>query len=319
LTEIYRKLNNIKMTTRYNMFGPWLKQRFGTIVYKVNVDAGFTCPNRDGTLGERGCIYCNNDSFRPSRCKPDLPLREQIRNGMRYLAGRYQAKRFLVYFQPFTNTYAPVEELEALYREALSFPEVIWLSIGTRPDCVDEAKIALLETLAREHFILVEYGIQSIYDKSLEYIRRGHNYQAFLRALDMTKNRGIEMGAHLIVGKPTETREEMLAMADEMSRLPLGFLKIHQLQVVADTILAESYAKKPFYTFGYTEYLDFLVDFIERLRPDIVLQRLFATAPDDILIAPRWDRSRQQIIREIEPRFIERNAFQGSKCLCHRH
>jgi radical SAM protein (TIGR01212 family) len=307
------------MATRYNMFGPWLKRRFGTIVYKVNVDAGFTCPNRDGTLGERGCIYCNNDSFRPSRCKPDLSLREQIRNGIRYLAGRYRASRFLVYFQPYTNTYAPVSELEVLYREALSFPEVVGLAIGTRPDCVDEEKIALLETLAKEYFILVEYGIQSIYDKTLDYIQRGHDYRTFLNALDMTRNRGIEMGAHLIVGFPTETREEMLAMADEMSSLPIGFLKIHQLQIVANTLLADSYANNPFYTFSYTEYLDFLVDFIERLSPDIVLQRLFATAPDDILIAPRWDRSRQHIIREIEPRFIDRNAFQGSKCICHRH
>jgi len=311
------------MTRRYNAFGPYLKKRFGTVVYKVNVDAGFTCPNRDGTLGVTGCIYCNNDSFRPSKCKPELSIKEQIRNGIGYLSGRYKAKKFLVYFQPYTNTYASVEELEQLYREALSGfsagPSIIGLAIGTRPDCIDEEKIELLQSLAKDYFILVEYGLQSIYDKSLDYILRGHDYQTFVDALDMTKDRGIHIGAHIIAGFPTETKEEMLAMADEISGLPVGFLKIHQLQIVKDTVLAGQYAREPFHTFEYEEYLDFLVNFIERLSPEVVLQRLFATAPDDILIAPLWGKTRQQIIRDIEERFIKRNAIQGSKCLCHRH
>ncbi len=304
---------------RYNSFGSYMKNKFGTVVYKVNVDAGFTCPNRDGTLGFTGCIYCNNDSFRPSRCDSGLPLREQIRNGISYLSKRYKAKKFLVYFQPFTNTYAPVEELERLYKEALSEPSVIGLAIGTRPDCIDEEKIDLLKSLAKDYFILIEYGLQSIYNKSLEYIKRGHDYQTFLDALNMTSGRGIYIGAHIIVGFPTESTEEMLSMADEISSLPVEFLKIHQLQIVKGTALAEQYMKNPFHTFAYDEYLDFLVDFVERLSPDIVLQRLFATAPDDILIAPRWGRTRQEIIHDIEMRFNERDAFQGSKCLCLRH
>lgn len=307
------------MTRRYNAFGPYLKKRFGTVVYKVNVDAGFTCPNRDGTLGVTGCIYCNNDSFRPSGCKPELSIKEQIRSGIGYLSGRYKAKKFLVYFQPYTNTYAPVEELERLFREALSEPEVLGLAIGTRPDCVDEEKIELLETLAKDYFILVEYGLQSIYDKSLDFILRGHDYQTFLDALNMTRDRGIHIGAHIIAGFPTETSDEMLAMADEISGIPVEFLKIHQLQIVKDTVLAKQYMKEPFHTFEYEEYLDFLVDFIERLSPDIVLQRLFATAPDEILIAPQWGRTRQQIIHDIEERFIKRDAVQGSKCVCLRH
>lgn len=307
------------MTRRYNAFGPYLKKRFGTVVYKVNVDAGFTCPNRDGTLGVTGCIYCNNDSFRPSGCKPELSIKEQIRSGIGYLSGRYKAKKFLVYFQPYTNTYAPVEELERLFREALSEPEVLGLAIGTRPDCVDEEKIELLETLARDYFILVEYGLQSIYDKSLDFILRGHDYRTFLDALNMTRDRGIHIGAHIIAGFPTETSDEMLAMADEISGIPVEFLKIHQLQIVKDTVLAKQYMKEPFHTFEYEEYLDFLVDFIERLSPDIVLQRLFATAPDEILIAPQWGRTRQQIIHDIEERFIKRDAVQGSKCVCLRH
>jgi radical SAM protein (TIGR01212 family) len=311
------------MTGRYRAFGPYLKENFGTIVYKVNVDAGFTCPNRDGTLGVTGCIYCNNDSFRPSRCRPELSIREQIRNGIAYLSMRYKAKKFLVYFQPYTNTYASAGELELLYREALSAfsaePSVIGLAIGTRPDCVDEEKIDLLESLAEDHFILIEYGLQSVYNKSLDYIMRGHDYQAFIDAVNMTAGRGIHIGAHIIAGFPTETKEEMLAMADEISSLPVEFLKVHQLQVVKGAVLEGQYIKEPFHTFSYEEYLDFLVDFVERLSPEIVLQRLFATAPDDMLIAPKWGKTRQEIIRDIEKRFIERNAFQGSKRLCLRY
>ncbi len=307
------------MTVRYNAFGPYLKKKFGTVVYKVNVDAGFTCPNRDGTLGVTGCIYCNNDSFRPSECKTEMPIREQIQKGIKYLSRRYRAKKFLVYFQPFTNTYAPAAELERLYREALAERSVIGLAIGTRPDCVDEEKIDLLSELARDHFILVEYGLQSVYDKSLQYILRGHNYKTFLDAVDLTKQRGIHIGAHIIVGLPTENREEMLSMADEISGLPIGFLKIHQLQIVKNTVLAEKYAREPFPTFGYEEYLDFLVDFIERLSPHIVLQRLFALSPDNILIAPQWGKTRQEIIRDINNRFELRAAVQGSRCLSYKH
>lgn len=295
----------------YNSFGAYIKKRFGTSVHKVNIDAGFTCPNRDGTLGYSGCIYCNNDSFRPSSCSPALSVKEQIRNGISYLRRRYGAEKFIAYFQPYTNTYAGIEELERLYREALDEPSVIGLAIGTRPDCVDEEKIALLESLASKYFILLEYGLQSIYDKSLQFINRGHDYKTFLNALKMTKDRGIEIGAHVIVGFPTETRAEMLSMADEVSTLPINFLKIHQLQIVRDTPLAVMYRERPFHVFGYEEYLDFVVDFTERLSPDIVIQRLFATAPDGILIAPRWDRNRHEILRDIEKSFIQRDTYQG--------
>jgi len=318
LTLRIAKTDNLKMSSRFNAFGPYLRKRFGTIVYKVNVDAGFTCPNRDGTLGNTGCIYCNNDSFRPAECKQEESITEQVLRGISYLSGRYKAAKFLVYFQPFTNTYGKVSELERLYLEALSMPSVIGLAIGTRPDCVDAEKIRLLESLARNHFILVEYGLQSIHDKSLEYILRGHDYQTFLDAVNMTAGKGIFIGAHTIAGIPTETREESLLMADELSVLPVGFLKIHQLQVIRDTVLERQFNEQPFHTFEYEEYLDFVVDFIERLSPDIVLQRLFATAPDEILIAPQWGRTRHRINRDIEERMAKRNAFQGSKCACCR-
>ena len=296
---------------RYRAFGQYLKELYGERVYKVNVDAGFTCPNRDGTVGMGGCIYCNNDSFRPQSCRAVTPLGEQIENGIKYLRKRYRANKFIVYFQPYTNTYAPVDKLEELYYEALKEPSVVGLAIGTRPDCVDEEKLRLLEKIARDYFVLVEYGLQSIYDKTLQYINRGHDFQCFLDAVYATEGRGIHIGAHIIVGFPTETIEEMFEMAKVVSELPIGFLKIHQLQVVKDTVMEQYYREEPFYTFRNEEYLDFLVRFIERLSPDIVLQRLFATAPDEILIAPRWDKTRHQITRDIDLKFESLNTYQG--------
>ena len=294
-----------------------MRTRFGFTVYKVNVDAGFTCPNRDGTLGLSGCIYCNNDSFRPNSCKPTLSLSEQIHNGITHIRKRYKANKFIVYFQPYTNTYAPIEILRELYTEALRQPDVIGLAIGTRPDAVDEAKIRMIEELATERFMLIEYGLQSIFDKSLSFINRGHDYAAFLKAIHMTKDRGIHIGAHIIAGFPTETREEMLSMAEEISSLPVGFLKVHQLQIVRDTPLEDIYKETPFYTFGYGEYLDFIADFIERTSPDMVFQRLFATAPDSILVAPDWGRSRHQILSDIEKRLETRDTYQGKKYHLH--
>jgi len=299
---------------RYYSFGEYLKEVFGKKVYKVNVDAGFTCPNRDGTLGYRGCIYCNNTSFRPPGCTPELSLKVQILNGINYIKKRYKAEAFLIYFQPYTNTYAPVEHLERLYKEALSFPEVVGLAIGTRPDCVDSEKLNLLKELSRTHMIIIEYGMQSMYDKSLKYVMRGHDYATFLKAVYDTHEKGILVGAHIIVGLPTETREESLAMADEISHHPIKFLKIHQLQVIKDTVLARIYEKRPFKIFEYEDYLDFVVDFLERLSPDVVIQRLFATAPEEILIAPKWSRSKQQILNDIDKKLEEKNARQGSKC-----
>ena len=305
------------MDRRYNSFGSYIKKLFGTTVYKVNVDAGFTCPNRDGTVGISGCIYCNNDSFRPISCIPTRSVSEQINKGAAYIKQRYKADKFLVYFQPYTNTYAPVDELEHLYTKALSEPSVIGLAIGTRPDAVDKEKIALLESLARTHFILIEYGMQSMYDRTLEYINRGHDYNTFLKALDLTKNRGIYIGTHIIVGFPTETREEMLSTADELSNLPVEFLKIHQLQVIKDTPLEIIFKENPFHVFEYQEYLEFAADFIERLSPRIVLQRLFATAPNSILIAPQWGKNRQEILRDIEKKLELRDTYQGKKMKVH--
>lgn len=295
----------------YNSFGEHIRSLFGTTVYKVNIDAGFTCPNRDGTVAVGGCIYCNNDSFRPSSCQSTLPIRTQIENGISYLRKRYGAEQFIAYFQPYTNTYAPVEKLEEMYREALDCSDIVGLAIGTRPDCVDNEKIELLSKLSDDYYVLVEYGIQSIYDRTLEWINRGHDYSSFLDAVEMTKSRGIKMGVHVIAGFPSETEDEMLDMADTLSALPVKYMKIHQLQVIRDTLLEKYYRENPFHTFGYEEYIGFIVRFVERLSPEIVLQRLFASAPDDILVAPIWDRGRQQLLRDIDKRFEELKTYQG--------
>jgi len=312
MNVVEQKIKKIS-ARRYNAFGQHMKALYGLPVYKVNVDAGFTCPNRDGSIAMGGCIYCNNDSFRPTACSSTVSLRDQIGNGIPYLRSRYGAEKFIVYFQPYTNTYASVDILERLYREALDNPGVVGLAIGTRPDCVDEGKIALLESLAKDSFVLVEYGLQSIYDRTLKFINRGHDFACFRNALAMTASRGIRVGAHLILGFPTETRSEMLAMADELSTLPIEFLKIHQLQVVRDTALAKLYLSKPFPTFGYQEYIEMLADFIERLDPRIVLQRLFAAAPDDILIAPIWNRTRNEFLNDLDAYLESRGSYQG-KC-----
>jgi len=296
---------------RFNSFGDYMRRRFGFNVYKVNIDAGFTCPNRDGTLGVTGCIYCNNESFKPSACMPTLTVREQVKKGIGYLRKRYGAERFLAYFQAYTNTYAPKETLIRLYSEAIEEPSVIGLAIGTRPDCIDEEKLRAISEIAKERFVLIEYGVQSIYEKTLSFIQRGHDYKTFLKAIEMTKAMGISVGGHIIVGFPTESKDEMLAMASEISHSGVEFLKIHQLQVVKNTPLAVLYEREHFHIFDYDEYIDFIVDFIERLSPDIVIQRLFATAPDAILMAPRWGRSRHEILNDIERRLKERDTYQG--------
>ena len=298
---------------RYKAFGQYMKELYNASVYKVNVDAGFTCPNRDGTVATGGCIYCNNDSFRPIACTSTESVRTQIERGIPYLHSRYGAEKFLVYFQPYSNTYATVETLERLYREALDNPGVIGLAIGTRPDCIDEEKIALLAKLARDHFILLEYGLQSIYDKTLAFINRGHDYRCFKKALSMTVGRGIRIGTHLILGFSTETREEMLGMADEMSNLQVEFLKIHQLQVIRGTPMAKMFEAKQFSTFLYQDWIEMLAEFLERLSPDIVLQRLFAAAPDAILLAPIWNKTRSELLRDLDVYMEKKSSYQGKQ------
>ena len=299
------------MDRRYNSYSTYLREKFGCRVHKVSVDVGFTCPNRDGALATGGCIYCNNDSFVPPYARPRVSLDDQIKTGMEYLRRRFKAEKFIIYFQAYTNTYDKIERLEKLYRKALEHNDVVGLAVGTRSDCVDEKKIELFENLSRDWFVTLEYGIESIYDRTLKFMNRGHSYQSVLDAIRITEGRGIHIGAHIIVGFPGETQDEMLVMADEISRLGIDFLKVHNLHVVKNTPLARMYAKEPFHLFTYEEYLHFISRFIERLSPKIVLERLFTDTPQDLLIAPIWNKTHRELLSGIEGELQRRDTHQG--------
>jgi hypothetical protein len=299
------------MKRRYNSYHDYLKERFGCRVNKVSLDMGFTCPNRDGSLARGGCVYCNNDSFVPPYARARYPMHDQLTRGMEYLRKRFKAEKFIVYFQAYTNTYGNVSELESMYREALKYEGIVGIAVGTRSDCVDEEKIEMFGRLAKECYVSLEYGIESIYDKSLEFMNRGHDYNSVVEALQMSRGRGFELGAHIILGLPTETKDEMLAMADEVSSLPVDCLKIHNLHIVKGTPLARMYRDRPFELFGYEEYVDFLVRFIERLSPDVIIERFFTDTPRSLLVAPGWNRSHIEVIRGIEQELERRDTYQG--------
>lgn len=269
----------------YNDFGTWIRKQLPFRVQKITIDAGFTCPNRDGRISTGGCIYCNNASFNPSYCHRHKSVTEQLEEGKAFFSRKYPDMKYLAYFQAFTNTYAPLAHLKALYEEALSVKDVVGLVIGTRPDCVTEE---LLDYLASLPFILVEYGVESANDETLRRINRGHDFACSRRAIEMTAERGILTGAHIILGLPGEDAEESLRQAPIISSLPIDILKIHQLQVIRGTRLAEMYAKEPFPLYSVDEYIELVARYISLLRKDIVLERFVSQAPADMLIAPRW-------------------------------
>jgi uncharacterized protein len=304
---------NRKSEIRYNSYGRFLREKFGCRVYKVSVDGGFSCPNRDGSLAVGGCTYCNNDSFRPQSAQSLKPISQQVREGIDYLRKRFRAEKFIIYFQPFTNTHAPLETLIPLYEEALNHPDVVGLSLGTRPDCIDEPKLLWLEKLASTRFVTLEYGLQSVHDTTLSRINRGHNFQCWVDAMNRTRNRGIWLCTHLILGFPWETREAMLRAADILSDTGLHFLKLHHLHVVRNTAMEKEYQSTPFPLLGLEEYADLVVDFLERLNPAIFIERLFGTAPENLLIGPVWGKSKAEIQRYIEQQLAIRNTYQGRK------
>lgn len=296
---------------RYNSYGYFLKQKFGCRVHKISVDAGFTCPNRDGTTAVGGCVYCNNDAFRPASARRPEPISTQVQNGREYLRRRYNARKFIVYFQPFTNTYAPLDRLIPVYESALSFEDVVGIAVGTRPDCVDESKLAWFEQLAQTRFVTLEYGLESIYDRTLRRINRGHDFSCWLRAVEQTRGRGIHVAAHIILGFPWESRDEMLATAGAISGAGLDFLKLHHLHVVRGTVLARDYLAHPMPLLSCGEYVDLVVDFLELLNPEIRVERLFGVAPDALLVAPRWGKTKAEIQYAIEQALANRQTYQG--------
>ncbi|MCX6306073.1 MAG: TIGR01212 family radical SAM protein [Bacteroidetes bacterium] len=269
-------------TRRFNSYTEHIRKTFGGRMQKVVVDAGFTCPNRDGTKGTGGCTYCNNDAFNPSYCNPVEPLHYQIAKGIGFHLVRYRkATKYLVYFQPYSNTYAPLARLKELYEDALAYPDVVGLVIGTRPDCIDEAKLDYLRELSLKHYIQVEYGIESCNDKTLNRINRQHDFAIAEQVIRMTHDRGIKTGAHLIFGLPGESPDEMLATAKTISELPLDSVKFHQLQVVKGTAMEHEFEENPsdFHQFTLEGYIRFIIRFVEQLNPAIVIERFSGEVP----------------------------------------
>jgi hypothetical protein len=298
---------------RYNDFNTYLRRLYGCRVQKVMVDAGLTCPNRDGTLSRGGCIYCNPKGSGTGAHERGFSIREQVIMGKIAMIKRYKAKKFLVYFQSFTNTYAPLETLRAMYAQALSVDGVIGLTIGTRPDCVDNPVLELLQDHARKYLIWLEYGLQSIHDDTLALLNRGHDYQCFQRAVAATRGRGIRICAHVILGLPGEDRSRMLQTARALAEMGIDGIKIHLLYVIKGTPLEKWYREARYRCLEQQEYIDLVCDFLEYMPEDMIVQRLTGDPHGDELVAPLWARKKSQIMDTITRTLENRNTRQGSR------
>lgn len=301
---------------RYNSAVGRYRRLYGERLQKLVIDAGFTCPNRDGTLGTGGCTYCDNAAFHPGYSTPGKSVTKQIEEGIEFHKVRYRgASRYLAYFQSYSNTYAAPERLRSLYGEALSHPDIAGIIVGTRPDCIDERKLDLLEELSHTCDVLgIEYGIESCYDPTLRRINRGHDFEAAARAVELTAARGLDVGAHFILGLPGESREMLLDQCAIINGLPLTSVKFHQLQIIKGTKMEEEYSRKPedFLKWTLDEYLDMMVDILERLRPDLYIERIAGEVPPRFVSEMRWGLIRNfQILHMLDERLEERNTWQG--------
>lgn len=276
------------MEQYYHDFGTWIRNQLLFRVQKISIDAGFTCPNRDGRIGIGGCIFCDNKSFNPSYCSHKKSITEQLEDGKRFFAKKYPEMKYLAYFQAYTNTYDTVDKLKQLYEEALKVEDVVGIVIGTRPDCVSSELLDYLEELNKRTFLIVEYGIESCNDDTLRYINRGHDFACTRKAVEETAKRGIYVGGHVIMGLPGEDASESLRQAPIISSLPLTMLKIHQMQIIKGTRLAKIYKERPFHLYTIEEYIDLITQYIGLLRSDLVLERFVTQSPPEMLIAPKW-------------------------------
>ena len=304
---------------RYNHYNFYLRSRFGRRVQKVSVDAHFTCPNVDGTVAFGGCTFCDNRSFSPSRRIAVKKISDQIDAGIKQLRLRYRkVERFVAYFQPATNTYAPVGRLRGLYQEALAHPQVVGLAIGTRPDCVNDDVLALLEELAGHTHLSVEYGLQTIHNRSLDWMNRGHHYDAFLDAVERSRNRGFQICAHVMLGLPGETRACMLQTAAELARLEIDAVKLHNLYAVRDTPLAEQVARGEVTLLERDEYVSLVIDFLELLPPTTLVERTSGDAPADYFVGPAWCLDKPSVRQALAAEFSRRDTWQGRRWKTHR-
>ena len=300
---------------RFNSYSRYFTKQFGGRVQKISIDAGFSCPNRDGRISTGGCTFCSNEAFNPSYCRPEKSIRQQIEEGIEFHRRRYRrANKYLAYFQPFSNTYKPIEELKNIYEQALEVPEIVGIVIGTRPDLVDNGILQLLNEIQETHYVMLEYGVESVYDETLRRVNRGHDFATAEKAIQLTAHYGIPCGAHFIFGLPGESKEMMLRAAVVISRLPLTTVKFHQLQIFKGTKMAEEYIQHPehFHLFDLEEYINFVVDFAERLNPNIVIERFAGEVPPRFLVSEPWMKLRyDKVLVKIEKRMEERDTWQG--------
>ncbi len=297
----------------YNDFSSFLRKYFDCKVQKISLNAGFTCPNRDGVKGKGGCTYCNNQTFNPEYCKTEKSVKEQLEEGRLFFSRKYPAMKYLAYFQAYTNTYSELDELKRKYEDALSVDGVVGLVIGTRPDCMPDSLLNYLEELQKHAFLLVEYGIESTNDATLQRINRGHLYADTVDAVQRTASRGILTGGHVILGLPGETHDMIVGQAAKLSELPLTTLKLHQLQLIRGTKMAREFEEHPkdFHLYEVDEYIDLVIDYVERLRPDMVLERFVSQSPKELLIAPDWGLKNYEFTERVKKRMSEREAYQG--------
>jgi len=298
---------------RYNDFSGYFRKKFNGRVQKISIDAGFTCPNRDGSRGTGGCSYCNNKTFKPAYCNLEKSVSTQLDEGIEFFSRKYNSMKYLAYFQAYSNTYAPLENLRLLYEEALAHHEVIGLVIATRPDCINAEILDYLQKLSESHYVMVEFGIESHKNESLKRINRGHSFEESVYALEETARRNIHNCAHLILGLPGETETDWLDQANVLSQLPIENLKLHQLQIHKGTRLYQEYKENPaqFEMFTVENYLTLIVRYLELLNPQIVVERFVSEAPDNLLVAPRWGLKNFEFTAKLEKLLEEQQTWQG--------
>lgn len=297
----------------FNDYGGYMRRNFDFKVQKISIDGGFTCPNRDGTKGTGGCTYCNNRTFNPAYCHRNRSVTEQMNEGIAFFAHKYPKMRYLAYFQAYTNTYDSLEVLRTRYEEALKVDGCVGLVIGTRPDCMPEELLDYLQELARRAYVMVEYGVESTDDATLLRINRGHDYATAVDTIRRTAARGLPVGVHIILGLPGEERVSLIRQAQQLSELPITTLKLHQLQLIRGTRMAEEFDESPedFHLFELDEYIEIVVDYLENLRPDIVVERFASQSPKELLIAPDWGLKNYELVEKIKRRMRERDTWQG--------
>ena len=300
------------MKKRYNAYSEHLKQKFGAKVYKITLDAGFSCPNRDGTISNSGCIFCDDGGSFSQAHSNKLSIEEQVKTGVETLTKRFKAQKFMSYFQAFSNTYKPVNELEKIYKASLTHPDIVGISIGTRPDCIDEEKLKLISSFSSDYYTWIEYGLQSVHDKTLLKINRGHDYKCFLEAYEKTKNNNINICLHVILNL-FETYDEMMETAKTIAKLEPDGVKIHMLCALEGTKVADMYNNGELSFMSEDEYVSTVCDFLEYLPPQTTIHRLAGNGLRTELVAPRWIGKKLDTLNRIDREFISRNSYQGSK------